>query len=111
LRRIGQGHGVWHFDQMLLNGGDVAVMMWKRMIQKAIFPKSDCAAILIDGFCDLGRASEALKYSLEAITRRVQIPVETMTKLKNASRQAGKQDAYGQLEKKKKFKSISSQAK
>lgn len=24
LRRLGQGHGVWHFDQMLLNGGDVA---------------------------------------------------------------------------------------
>jgi pentatricopeptide repeat protein len=88
---------------------EMAVMMWKHMIQKAIFPKSDCAAILIDGFCDLGRVSEALKYSLEAITRGVQIPVETMTKLKNASRQAGKQDAYGQLEKK--MKSISSQAK
>jgi pentatricopeptide repeat protein len=88
---------------------EMAVMMWKHMIQKAIFPKSDCAAILIDGFCDLGRASEALKYSLEAITRGVQIPVETMTNLKNASRQAGKQDAYGQLEKK--MKSISSQAK
>jgi len=24
LRRIGKGHAVWHFDQMLLNGGDVA---------------------------------------------------------------------------------------
>jgi len=57
---------------------EMAIMMWKHMIQKAIFPKSDCAAILIDGFCDLGRASEALKYSLEAITRRVQIPVETL---------------------------------
>jgi len=83
---------------------DMAVIMWKHMIQKAIFPKSDCAATLIDGFCDLGRVSEALKYSLEAINRGVEIPVETMTKLKNA-RQAGKQDAYGQLEKK--MKSVS----
>lgn len=24
LRRVGQGHGVWHFDQMLLNEGDAA---------------------------------------------------------------------------------------
>lgn len=24
LRRVGKGHGVWHFDQMLLNGGVVA---------------------------------------------------------------------------------------
>ncbi|XP_039690802.1 ferritin-3, chloroplastic [Medicago truncatula] len=24
LRRMGKGHGVWHFDQMLLNGGVVA---------------------------------------------------------------------------------------
>lgn len=24
LRRIGKGHAIWHFDQMLLNGGDVA---------------------------------------------------------------------------------------
>lgn len=24
LRRVGKGHGVWHFDQMLLHGGDVA---------------------------------------------------------------------------------------
>jgi pentatricopeptide repeat protein len=83
---------------------DMAVIMWKHMIQKAIFPKSDCAATLIDGFCDLGRVSEALKYSLETINRGVEIPVETMTKLKNA-RQAGKQDAYGQLEKK--MKSVS----
>jgi len=83
---------------------DMAVIMWKHMIQKAIFPKSDCAATLIDGFCDLGRVSEALKYSLEAINRGVEIPVETMTKLKNA-RQAGRQDAYGQLEKK--MKSVS----
>ena len=32
LRRIGQGHGVCHFDQMLLNGGDVVVMIRKHMI-------------------------------------------------------------------------------
>jgi len=88
---------------------EMAVMMWRHMIQKAIFPKSDCAAILIDGFLDLGRVSAALKYSLEAITRGVQIPVETMMKLKNASTQTGKQDAYGQLEIK--MKSFSSQAK
>ncbi|MQL83486.1 hypothetical protein Taro_015974 [Colocasia esculenta] len=25
LRRVGQGHGVWHFDQMLLDEGDAAV--------------------------------------------------------------------------------------
>ncbi|CAL0315610.1 unnamed protein product [Lupinus luteus] len=24
LRRMGKGHGVWHFDQMLLNGGVAA---------------------------------------------------------------------------------------
>ncbi|XP_019455272.1 PREDICTED: ferritin-3, chloroplastic-like [Lupinus angustifolius] len=24
LRRVGKGHGVWHFDQMLLNGGVAA---------------------------------------------------------------------------------------
>lgn len=88
---------------------EMAVMMWKHMIQKAITPKSDCAAILIGGFCDLGRVSEAIKYSLEAITKGVQVPVETMAKLKNASRFAGKQDAYGQLEKK--MRSISSQLK
>lgn len=79
---------------------DMAVMMWRQMIQKAIFPKSDCAAVLIEGLCDLRRVSEALKYSLEAFTRGLQIPVETMTKLKNASRLAGRQGAYEQLEKK-----------
>lgn len=25
LRRVGKGHGVWHFDQMLLEGGDAAL--------------------------------------------------------------------------------------
>ncbi|CAJ1970671.1 unnamed protein product [Sphenostylis stenocarpa] len=24
LRRVGEGHGAWHFDQMLLNGGAAA---------------------------------------------------------------------------------------
>jgi len=80
---------------------EMAVTMWKHMIQKAIFPKSDCAAILIDWFCDLGRVSEAVKYSMDAIARGVQLPVEITTKLKKALSQAGKQDAYAQLEKKK----------
>ena len=70
------------------------------MIQKTIFPKSDCAPVLIEGICDLRRVSEALKYSLEEFTIGLHIPLQIMKKLKKASRQAGMQGAYEQLEKK-----------
>jgi len=80
---------------------DMVVMMWWHMIQKSIAPKSNCVAILMVGFCDLGRVYEALKYSIKAITKGLQVPIEIMKKLKNDLREVGKKDSYGQFKKKK----------
>ncbi|KAH9311036.1 hypothetical protein KI387_026071 [Taxus chinensis] len=88
---------------------EMAASMWRHMILKGIDPKADCASVLIDGFCDLKRVSEARKYCKEAIGRGIQLPSETMKKLKDALVKDGRRDTYEQLEKK--MKSLASQPK
>ncbi|GLJ25753.1 hypothetical protein SUGI_0493060 [Cryptomeria japonica] len=88
---------------------EMAVTMWKQMILKGVAPKADCAAAIIGGFCDLKRVSEARKYCKESINRGIQVPSETMIKLRDILVKEGRKETYEQLEKK--MKSLASQPK
>ncbi|XP_077244013.1 pentatricopeptide repeat-containing protein At5g15010, mitochondrial-like [Tasmannia lanceolata] len=76
---------------------DMAIRVWKCMVENDITPLEDSGNSLIVGLRDNVRLSEACKYAEDMINRGIKLNSSTLSKLKASLLKARKGNAYDQL--------------